>query len=50
MRLNTIFKLTSLLGLASFVNCKDMSFYGNTVVDRPSPKAIPACGGIAGRC
>jgi len=47
MRLNTIFKLTSLLGLASFVNCKDMSFYGNTVVDRPSPKAIPACGGIA---
>jgi len=45
MRLNTIFKLTSLLGLAGLVQCGHRTtFFGETAADRPSLTAIPACG------
>jgi len=45
MRLNTIFKLTSVLGLAGFVKCGyRTTFFGETAADRPSITAIPACG------
>ncbi|ORX65442.1 hypothetical protein BCR32DRAFT_272750, partial [Anaeromyces robustus] len=45
MRFNSLFKLTSLLGLVGYVNCGGyrMSFYGLNN-NRPSSSAIPACG------